>query len=93
MNIFTAQGLKNATLLLNVHERYLEGTHFEILTVLLAHYIASRGDDTHINIIGHRYVGAMSMDLQQLIVLRKYALMSHSTYYDGYVLSDVTVRT
>ena len=50
----------------HIHERYKEGTHIEILKALLADYFEMRGDDTYVNIIGHRDVGAMSMNSQTL---------------------------
>ena len=47
-----------------MQERYYEGTHFEILNVLLADYFKREGDDVLINIIGHRYVCVIDMKSQ-----------------------------
>ena len=49
-----------------MHECYWEGTHFDVLNVLLSDYFERRGDDGYINIIGHWYVGAVSMNSQPL---------------------------
>ena len=51
---------------LDAHERYKEDTHFEILNELLADYFERRGDDTYINSVGRRYVGAICSNSQPL---------------------------
>ena len=48
-------------------------------SVLLADHFERREDYTYINIVGHRYVGAISMKVTT-IILRKYSLMIYSTY-------------
>ena len=49
-----------------VHARYKEGTHFEVLNVLLAKYFERRWEDTYINIVGGRYVVDIILNSQPL---------------------------